>query len=211
VTQISRGETKVMRMASVVVLGFLLLPVCAYAGALEDGQKAYKQAFQEKATKRDASFQKAFKLWLPLAKEGDPIAEYRIGRMYRFGEGVKQNPVEAIKWFRKSADQGPPVPRSLLEALYARPGQEDVTVLHETPDGPDSAQYALSNLYTWGQGVKQDYVQAYMWKSLLLARCDASNDELAYLAEKMTPEQIAEARRLAATWKPTRPQAAPAP
>lgn len=40
------------------------------------------------------------------AKKGDPEAQYNLGVMYENGNGVKQNYEEAIKWYRKAADQG---------------------------------------------------------------------------------------------------------
>jgi protein involved in temperature-dependent protein secretion len=59
-------------------------------------------------------------------------------------------------------------------------------------------------MYEEGWGAPQDYVVAHMWFNLLAAQGDfkAANkrDEL---AAKMTPDQIAEARRLAREWKPT--------
>ena len=54
--------------------------------------------------------------------------------MYFTGQGVKQDKEEAVKWYRKAAEQG-----------YA------------------SAQYNLGNIYGNGRGVKQDYVEAVKW------------------------------------------------
>ncbi len=72
--------------------------------------------------------------------------------------------------------------------------------------------HELGDLHVKGLGkawreaglVKLDRVRAYMWHSLA-----AGNDDDAwpsfirdYLSNQMTPEQIAEAKRLAAEWKP---------
>jgi len=65
------------------------------------------------------------------------------------------------------------------------------------------AQNNLGGMYYNGQGVAQDYVQAHMWFSLAAAQGNESarwNRDI--VEEKMTPEQIAEARRLAREWKP---------
>jgi len=50
---------------------------------------------------------------------------------------------------------------------------------------------------------ERDYVQAHMWYSLAAARGNepAAKDRDS-LAQKMTPDQIAESQRLAAEWKP---------
>ena len=60
-------------------------------------------------------------------------------------------------------------------------------------------------MYDNGLGVTQDYVQAHMWYNLAAAQGEKDTGEWRdSLAEEMTPEQIAEARRLAREWKPKR-------
>jgi Sel1 repeat len=74
--------------------------------------------------------------------------------------------------------------------------------------GEVKAQAVLGTMYANGQGVPQDYVQAHMWYNLAASReNDATfrDDEAKVrdeLAAKMTPDQIAEARRMAREWKP---------
>ena len=75
--------------------------------------------------------------------------------------------------------------------------------------GHADAQFNLGVMYDDGQGVAQDYVQAHMWFSLAASRFSAAeknNRDSAIsnrdrLALKMTPEQIAEAQKLAREWK----------
>ena len=61
---------------------------------------------------------------------------------------------------------------------------------------------------TKGRGVTQDYVLAHMWYNLAAARLPPGEDgDMAVrnrdlIAKRMTPEQIAEAQRLAREWKP---------
>ena len=69
----------------------------------------------------------------------------------------------------------------------------------------------LGAMYADGQGVPQDYVQAHMWLNLSASRAtDVLDPRLSEpssainLAAKMTPDQIAEAQRLAREWKPTK-------
>ena len=63
-------------------------------------------------------------------------------------------------------------------------------------------------MYSKGQGVPQDYVQAHMWYNLAASRLPPGKDRddsvknRDIAAEKMTPAQIAEAQRLAREWKP---------
>ena len=44
--------------------------------------------------------------WRKAAERGDAEAQYWLGRCYYFGEGVAWDRAEAVKWFRKAAEQG---------------------------------------------------------------------------------------------------------
>jgi TPR repeat protein len=75
--------------------------------------------------------------------------------------------------------------------------------------GDAISQKLLGSMYAAGQGVAQDYVRAYLWLSLAAAGTSevviphavAARDKVAVM---MSPAQIAEAKALAAAWKPTR-------
>jgi hypothetical protein len=43
-----------------------------------------------------------------LAQKGDPVAQNLLGWMYDQGIGVKEDPIKAVKWYLKSANQGLP-------------------------------------------------------------------------------------------------------
>jgi TPR repeat protein len=89
--------------------------------------------------------------------------------MYANGRGVKQDNAEAIKWFRLAAAQGNAVAQGMLGAMY----------------------------YT-GEGVTQDYVRAHMWFNLAGASGDVYGEkDRDLVAAKMTPQQIAEAQKMA--------------
>jgi TPR repeat protein len=113
------------------------------------------------------------------ADQGSAAAQFFLGAMYAKGHGVPQDYAEALRWYSKSADQG-----------------------------SAEAQFIIGHMYYKGWGVAQDYVQAHMWFNLAAARFSDKNDrEKAVaaretVAAKMTPEMIAEARALAANWKP---------
>ncbi len=68
--------------------------------------------------------------------------------------------------------------------------------------GNASAMSNLGGMYARGRGVVQDYVQAHMWWNVAASRLTGeerkrSADARDALARLMTPEQIAEAQRLA--------------
>ena len=102
-----------------------------------------------------------------------------LGQAYVSGQGVPQNYRAAAMWFRKAAEWG---------KVWA--------------------QFYLGELYYSGQGVPQDYVEAHKWFNLAASRYrpGQERDRFASLrddvAKRMTPEQIAEAQRLAREWKP---------
>jgi hypothetical protein len=130
------------------------------------------------AANRNGDYATALRLLLPLAEQGNGAAQDRLGLMYYAGAGVVEDYAEAEKWFRKGADQG-----------------------------DADAQSNLGRMYWNGTGVPQDYVQAHKWFNLAAVRSqgaiheDAVNSRDA-VAAKMTPDQIAEAQKLASEWAP---------
>jgi hypothetical protein len=111
------------------------------------------------------------------AEHGSHIAQLSLGRMYASGRGVPRDQAEAARWYRKAADLG-----------------------------LASAQYELSLAYSRGLGVAADQVAAYHWMDLAVFRArgpirqkySAARD---VLEVRMTPEQLAEARRRTTEWK----------
>src|SRR5665213_3988307 len=51
-------------------------------------------------------FFKKFDRQKKLAESGNPIAQYNLGCCYQNGDGAPQDCNEALKWFRKAAEQG---------------------------------------------------------------------------------------------------------
>ena len=63
-------------------------------------------------------------------------------------------------------------------------------------------------MYKKGQGVPQDYTQAYMWINLAAAQgFEEAVKTRDNLVKKLTPSQIEEGQRLAREWIATHPQA----
>jgi len=116
----------------------------------------------------------AVKWYRKAAEQGNDIAQYNLGHLYLIGKGVPKNYAEAVKWYRKAAEQG-----------YA------------------GAQNSLGVMYGFGKGVPEDYVEAYKWANLAAAQgFEEGQKSKNILAKKMTPQQIAEAQRLSAAFKP---------
>ena len=102
------------------------------------------------------------------AEAGDVEAQFSLGVMYDGGDGVPQDFKEAVKWFRKAAEQG-----------------------HA------GAQNNLGMMYGRGDGCALDDMTAYAWFIIGTANGDASaKHNKDFLAEEMTPDQIAKAQEL---------------
>ena len=98
--------------------------------------------------------------------------QYILGNMYHHGRGVPQDDAEAVKWYRKGAEQNWP-----------------------------GAQENLGVSYAEGRGVPQDYVRALMWLNLAAEQGGKDSiKKHDILAKRMTPAQIAEAQKLAREW-----------
>ncbi len=76
----------------------------------------------------------AMQEWIPLAEAGHAQAQYRVGRLYDRGEGVKEDQVKSAEWYKKSANQN-----------------------------VRKAQYNLGNMYKNGHGVPLDKEQSIYW------------------------------------------------
>ncbi len=126
-------------------------------------------------------YAEATQLTIMFAEQGDAISQYILGNayssggnMYSGGQDVPPSDGKAARWYRSAAEQG-----YLL------------------------AQSALAWMYLRGDGVPQDYVLAHMWFSLAAAQgSNSAKEQRDIVADRMTPDQIAEAQRMAREWKP---------
>jgi len=154
----------------------------------------------------------AAKWFRKAAERGNAEAGYTLGSMYERGEGVKQDYVEATKWYRKAADQGNALAQNNLGVIYDQrvlQNYAEATKWYRkaADQGDAAAQFNLGVMYDKGKGVTQDSVQALMWFTLSAAGSKGEEQAEAAkfrdsISKKMTPQQIAEAQRLAREWKP---------
>jgi uncharacterized protein len=93
----------------------------------QDGWNAYE--------KKD--YKTARELWLPLAEQGEPKAQFFLGFMYDFGQGVPEDNEEAVKWYQLAAGLG-----------------------------DSRAQLFTGFMYDFGQGVPEDDQKAIKWYQL---------------------------------------------
>lgn len=134
--------------------------------------------------------------------------------MYAAGQGVTQDFQEAAKWFRKAAEQGSEKAKILFaDLLYQGKGvaqdYKEALTLFQWAAGKGNilSQFRLATMYVDGHGVSKDYAQAHKWLSLAVQGSNGNQElkeQLHRLEKVMTPEQIAEAQKLAREWQPTR-------
>ena len=85
-------------MKAIVVALFLGVGLAGpvAAGPLEDATAAYG----------NGDYATALRLIRPLAEQGNDAAQYSLGVMYRTGQGVLQDHVQAHKWFNLAGARG---------------------------------------------------------------------------------------------------------
>ena len=126
---------------------------------------------------------------LARAERGDSEAQYRLGSLYFYGEGVRQDYAEAILWYRRAAAQ------KSAKAEYAigycnghglgvpRDDAEAARWMRQAADqGNAAAQCELASMYYRGAGVGQNYSQAFLWYQRAADQGNATGEiGLAYL------------------------------
>ena len=193
--------------AAVILIISILMAGPAIAGPYEDATKAYFSG----------DYEAAYRLIKPMAEKGLPEAQFNLGLMYNNGQGVPQDYAEAVTWYRKAAEKGFAEAQYNLGTMCYR-GQgvpqnypEAVTWYSKAAEqGNAKGQYSLGMMFYRGRGVPKDYVLAHMWLNLATSRYPAlekAKREWAEIfrdiaASKMTPAQLAEAKKLAKEWKP---------
>ncbi|HEV2327512.1 MAG TPA: tetratricopeptide repeat-containing serine protease family protein [Verrucomicrobiae bacterium] len=162
-----------------------------------------------KGTARD--YKQAAKWFRKAAEQGHVNAEYHIGFLYFNGQGVKKDFGEAFKWFKTAADQNQRQAQCMLGVLYSQ-GQgvsqdnaEAVKWYRKAAEqGFFPAEDKLGVAYYLGdKGLPENFVEAYKWLALAAAQGDEEAAEVReQFHDEMTPEQIAEAQREAASFVP---------
>ena len=79
-------------------------------------------------------YDKARRIWQPLAEKGDVRAQRGMGKLYEKGRGVERDFATALKWYRPAAEKG-----------------------------DAESQYRLSVGYGYGLGVKKNEAKAMEW------------------------------------------------
>ena len=152
-----------MKKLLVVALFFILGPNLSLAQDFNKGYKAYNAG----------DYTTAVKEWKPLAEQGYASAQFNLGIMYEYGNGVPKDYSEAVKWYRLSAEQGYAIGQYSLGLMYSngygvlKDKAEAVKWLRSSAEqGYSYAQGMLGIIYELGEGVLRDNIIAYMWYNI---------------------------------------------
>jgi uncharacterized protein len=154
------------------------------------------------------------------ASRGNVSAMINAGNLYLSGKwGIPQDYVKAKKWFERAWMEGDVVATFNLgyfheNGLGTQQDYPKARWFYEkaAARGFAAAMCNLGVLDMNGRGVPQNYVEAYKWLNLAAAQGDQSsikNRDL--ILGLMTPEQIAEAQKQSAEWRPQAPPNETAP
>lgn len=155
------------------------------------------------------------------AKKGYAPSQLAVGRMYDKGEGTREDPSRAARWYNLAAGSG-----NLADAQYAlgdyyalgRGVPQDYgraqDLFHKAARlGHPVAQYRVASQYEHGWGVRASKVEAYKFYTLSLsdeARVLAANSKykaraaIKRLEAKMTKFDKRRAREALEAWKTRR-------
>jgi TPR repeat protein len=112
----------------------------------------------------------AYKFCLPLAEQGNALAQQRVGYMYNTGNGVAKDFAQALQWYAKAADQGNAKGQySLGRMHYNGEGVPKNEIVGEqwfrksADQGYAPAQFYMGVIFENGIVVERDTAQAAQW------------------------------------------------
>ena len=185
-------------------LTFAILFVLAGAGA----GAARAQLAQGVELFERAEFGAAAQVLSPLAKGGDPKAQYVLGVMYLNRMVPPPSETAAEELLIKSGEAGFAKAQVELARMY-REGQgakQDFAKsfhwsMRAAEAGDVGAQLQVADSLAFGHGVDRDAVEAYKWYEIAghyWGTLAVNARDLA--AESMSPDQIAKAKQSAESW-----------
>jgi uncharacterized protein len=151
-----------MKMRLFFLLSVLFIVAPAFANDFEEGLDAI----------HGTDYDRALEKLIPLASQGHAAAQYNLGVMHEWGNGVPQDDVKALRWYRLSAEQS-----------------------HR------DAQNNLGAMYSKGEGVEQNFVEALMWFVVSADNgSEGGRKNIDIVEKRMTPSQVTKAKKLAREW-----------
>lgn len=150
------------------------------------------------------------------ADTGNVDAQVALGIMYVNGDGVRQDYKKAQFYFVLASEKGDATAQNNLGWMYLQglgvvqdysKAEQYFTMAAES--GLMLAQANLGSMFAEENEIK-DRVKGHMWLSISAANGNTVAGKKAWLMEvMMSPDQIAEAKRLAEEWLKAHPKADP--
>ncbi|MDA0991685.1 MAG: hypothetical protein O3A51_13160 [Verrucomicrobia bacterium] len=81
--------------------------IAVTTGLAVPASRAAEKNFSSAARSYSAGlYGSAARHWLDLAKRGHGPAQYNVGHMLYYGQGMRKDPIEAFKWFLLAGENG---------------------------------------------------------------------------------------------------------
>ncbi|WP_169546362.1 tetratricopeptide repeat protein [Sneathiella aquimaris] len=185
-----------------------LLTLLTFTAAFSEADKTAANAYKA------GRHQEAFLLWLDLAKQGDPDAQFNVAFLLEAGQGTKRNLSSALKWYELAARQNYPGATVKLGQIRKQLDELNKKQLNrwlsKAENGDSESQLAVSELYRAGEIVPADKVEAMKW--LTLSQETARNKSLkarirratSLLAKQLSNIEKQEALKRVVLWKQLR-------
>ena len=189
-----------MRTGAAVAVGVLALLILGLGPGHAAAQSYVEgELNQAKAALQLKRYDEAAARFGKLARAGNPVAEFYMGRLTAMGLGVRQDLPKATEWYLLSARQGYVEAQAVLglhymEGIGTAPNWAEATRWSAlaADKGHGGASYNLAKMYaTGGPGLPADRAQAEKWAKVAMAR--GFPDPLGAHAEppKRAPEAVA--------------------
>lgn len=165
----SIAEKARKKIFSILITMLIAFNVSA-AETIEDAWKAYGKK----------NYTEAINIFKTIALNGNDEAQFYLGMLYQEGQEIKQDYVEAIKWYKLAAAKEVGMAylaQVKLGEMYAKGQGVNQDYVEAAKwyklaafNGNASARFNLADMYENGQGVKQDYSEAILWYKLVAAQ-----------------------------------------
>jgi TPR repeat protein len=152
------------------------------------------------------------------ANAGDAAAQVSVGESYEAGKGVTRDLKLAAEWYQKAAAKSDIGGEMHLAALYRDGGKDFPRDMVQAAawfrkaadQGDVTAQGTMGTLYSVGQGVEQNYAEAYYWLDLAADVKGPKQAQYANYRQMMgahiTTDELAAVQQRKAAWKAAHPQ-----
>ena len=155
---------------------------------------------------------------LARANAGDAAAQVQVGESYAAGKGVERDLKLAAEWYRKAAEKGSVAGQIHLAELYRDGGQGFARDMAQAAawyrkaaeQGDAGAQGTLGLLYSIGQGVARNDVEAYYWLDLAAAVKGPNQEKYAAnrqsIGARITADELEAVQKRVAKWLAAHPR-----